>query len=348
VPAASAIVLAKSAPAACTLACVLSGTPGTEQRVFLCRTGSGLRVTQMEKLVPGNGRTFLSDFLGSFARVFHRRTVVPHRNTFSRPEYAGAESPRVVDQSRVNLLIRQSGKHESGSIATTICGRSIGTTGSPASFPFWFYRRAVENTFDNSFWPINCDAGQSGEDAMRNKVVRITEWKITGSRAHGSLAHRMLGLFSNLSAFGRLLTSLTLGAMLKSKETRARHPFPLLWLGISFGAFAALCCFCLVFLHLPPVAKSLLPLGGLWLPLAWSYTFPRIEEGRQVARARDAVTGNKPQRASSYKRQRTASELPPRGPESMQQSREALSSGARMGWSDEPEHAEETVALWVD
>src|SRR5207245_3009353 len=82
----------------------------------------------MEKLVPGNGRTFLSDFLGSFARVFHRRTVVPHRNTFPRPEYAGAESPRVVDQSRVNLLSRQFGKHESGSIATTICGRSIGTT----------------------------------------------------------------------------------------------------------------------------------------------------------------------------------------------------------------------------
>ena len=183
---------------------------------------------------------------------------------------------------------------------------------------------------------------------MQDKVVKITECKITGSLAHGSLAHRMLGLFSNLSAFGRLLIGLTLGAMPKSKETRARHPFLLLWVGISFGAFAALCGFCLIFLHLPPAAKSLLPLGGLWLPLAWSYTFPRIEEGRQVARARDAVTGNKPQRARSDKRQRTASELPRRGPKSMQQSREALSSGARMGWSDEPEHAEETVALWVD
>src|SRR3989442_5252172 len=162
VPAASVIVLAKSAPAACTLACVLSGKAPGLSREYFCTELDPVRVTQMEKLVPGNGRTFLSDFLASFARVFHRRTVVPHRNTFPLPEYAGGESPRVVDQSRVNLLIRQSGKHESGSIATTICGRSIGTTGSPASFPFWFYPRAVENTFDNSFWPINCDAGQSG------------------------------------------------------------------------------------------------------------------------------------------------------------------------------------------
>lgn len=100
----------------------------------------------------------------------------------------------------------------------------------------------------------------------------------------------MLGLFSNLSAFGLLLICLMLGAMLKSKETRARYPYLLLWLGISFGAFVALCCFCLIFLHLPPLVKSLLPLGGLWLPLAWSYTFPRVKEGRQLARARDDVT----------------------------------------------------------
>src|SRR5437879_7072960 len=59
---------------------------------------------------------------------------------------------------------------------------------------------------------------------MQDKVVKITECKITGSLAHGSLAHRMLGLFSNLNAFGRLLIGLTLGAMPKSKETRARHP----------------------------------------------------------------------------------------------------------------------------
>ncbi|SRR5712691_10497587 len=127
----------------------------------------------MEKLMPGNGRTFLSDFLASFARVFHRRTVVPRRNTFLRPEHAGAEAPRVIDQSRVNLLIRHSGKHESGSIATTICGRSIGTTRSPASFPFWFYRRAVGITFDDSFWPINCDAVRSGEDHRIGKLLAL-------------------------------------------------------------------------------------------------------------------------------------------------------------------------------
>jgi len=116
--------------------------------------------------MPGNGRTFLSDFLASFARVFHRRTVVPRRNTFLRPEHAGAEAPRVIDQSRVNLLIRQSGKHESGSIATMICSRSIGTTRSPASFPFWFYRRAV-GILSTILFGLSI--------AMQYEVVKITE-----------------------------------------------------------------------------------------------------------------------------------------------------------------------------
>lgn len=100
----------------------------------------------------------------------------------------------------------------------------------------------------------------------------------------------MLDLFSNLSAVVLLLINLLLGAMLKLRETRAQYTYLLLWLGISFGACAALCCFCLIFLYLPPLVKSLLPLGGLWLPLAWSYTFPRSKQGRQLARARDAVT----------------------------------------------------------
>src|SRR3989442_2491256 len=143
---------------------------------------------------------------------------------------------------------------------------------------------------------------------MQDKVVKITECKITGSLAHGSLAHRMLGLFSNLSAFGRLLIGLTLGAMPNSKETRARHPFLLLWVGISFGAFAALCGFCLIFLHLPPVAKSLLPLGGLWLAPAVAPTpSPHFErEARGASRTPDAASPHRPQGAAHAPSQRQA------------------------------------------
>lgn len=129
----------------------------------------------------------------------------------------------------------------------------------------------------------------------------------------------MLDLFSNLSAVVLLLINLLLGAMLKLRETRAQYIYLLLWLGISFGACAALCCFCLIFLYLPPLVKSLLPLGGLWLPLAWSYTFPGIKEEPQIDRARHAVTENKPQPGNSDNTRGTASELPAEQPEWMQE-----------------------------
>ncbi len=120
--------------------------------------------------MPPSGRTFLSDFLASFARVFHRRTAVPHSNTFPPPGYAGAESPRAVDQSKFNLLLCQSGKHESGSIATTICRRSTGHRSLPCVIPISVFPPRRLNIFGDCFWPINCDAIVSGEG---HKVGRL-------------------------------------------------------------------------------------------------------------------------------------------------------------------------------
>jgi hypothetical protein len=97
-------------------------------------------------------------------------------------------------------------------------------------------------------------------------------------------------LGQNLYFVGVVLTYLLWGAILKLRETHARLIQLVLALGVYFsataGAYALRNLFPSLqqhFLHWVP------PVVGLWLPVAWAYTFAMVSDEARLATARLAV-----------------------------------------------------------
>jgi hypothetical protein len=97
-------------------------------------------------------------------------------------------------------------------------------------------------------------------------------------------------LNQNLYFVGVMLTYLLWGAILKLKETRTRLIQLVLALGVYFSATAGTYALRNLFPGLQPfVLHWVPPLVGLWLPLAWGYTFLKVPEDARLATARLAV-----------------------------------------------------------
>jgi hypothetical protein len=97
-------------------------------------------------------------------------------------------------------------------------------------------------------------------------------------------------LNQNLYFVGVVLTYLLWGAILKLRETRTRLIQLVLALGVYFSATAGTYALRNLFPGLQPfVLRWVPPLVGLWLPLAWGYTFAKVPEDARLAAARLAV-----------------------------------------------------------
>ncbi|MGH9683853.1 MAG: hypothetical protein ACRD4S_09625, partial [Candidatus Acidiferrales bacterium] len=93
-------------------------------------------------------------------------------------------------------------------------------------------------------------------------------------------------LEQNLNFVGVVLTYLLWGAIMKLRETRTRLIQLVLALGVYFSAAAGMYALHNLFPHLErSFLKSVLPLVGLWLPLAWAYTFTKVPEDSRLATA---------------------------------------------------------------
>lgn len=94
-------------------------------------------------------------------------------------------------------------------------------------------------------------------------------------------------LGQNLYFVGVVLTYLLWGAVLKLKETRTRLIQLVLALGIYFSATAGTYALRNLF---PALQSSFLhwvpPFFGVWLPLAWAYTFTKVSEDARLATRR--------------------------------------------------------------
>ncbi len=100
--------------------------------------------------------------------------------------------------------------------------------------------------------------------------------------------HFVVELEQNLSFVGVVLIYLLWGAILKLRETRTRLIQLVLALGISYSATAGT----YALRNLFPDASMLRwipPVIGVWLPLAWAYTFTRVSEESRLVTARLAV-----------------------------------------------------------
>jgi len=97
-------------------------------------------------------------------------------------------------------------------------------------------------------------------------------------------------LGQNLYFIGVILTYLLWGAILKLRETRARLTQLVLALGIYFSATAGAYALRNLF---PGLQASVLrwvpPIVGVWLPIAWAYTFTKVSERARLVPAQLAV-----------------------------------------------------------
>jgi hypothetical protein len=94
-------------------------------------------------------------------------------------------------------------------------------------------------------------------------------------------------LGQNLYFVGVVLTYLLWGAILKLRETRTRLIQLVLALGVYFSANACTYALRNLFPGLQPYfLRWVPPVIGLWLPLAWAYTFVKVSEDERLATAR--------------------------------------------------------------
>jgi hypothetical protein len=104
---------------------------------------------------------------------------------------------------------------------------------------------------------------------------------------HSNLSnHFVVELGQDLHFVGVVLTYLLWGTVLKLRETRTRLVQLILALGVYFSGTAGTYAIGNLFPHLYlPFFRFLLPIFGLWLPLAWAYTFTKVAEDARLATA---------------------------------------------------------------
>ena len=91
----------------------------------------------------------------------------------------------------------------------------------------------------------------------------------------------------NLHFVGVVLTYLLWGAILKLRETRTRLIQLVLALGVYFSATACTYALRNLFPSLQPsVLRWVPPIMGVWLPMAWAFTFAKVSEDARLATAR--------------------------------------------------------------
>ncbi|HVB85615.1 MAG TPA: hypothetical protein VNK23_02990 [Candidatus Dormibacteraeota bacterium] len=98
-------------------------------------------------------------------------------------------------------------------------------------------------------------------------------------------------LEQDLNFVGVILMYVLWGAVIKLRETRARLVQVVLALGVYFSAVAGAYALRNLFPELEySILRWLPPVIGLWLPLAWTYTFVRVPEEARMASEHMLVT----------------------------------------------------------
>jgi hypothetical protein len=111
---------------------------------------------------------------------------------------------------------------------------------------------------------------------------------VHANRSHLTL-HFAIEMGQNLYFIGVVLIYLLWGAIVKLKETRSRLAQFVLALGIYFSATAATYALRTLFPGLDSsvvvILKWIPPVMGLWLPVAWTYTFVTVREESRIVPA---------------------------------------------------------------
>ena len=113
------------------------------------------------------------------------------------------------------------------------------------------------------------------------------------SAGHELTMSFVVELEQDLNFVGVVLMYVLWGAVIKLRETRVRLVQVVLALGVYFSAVAGAYALRNLFPDLEySVLRWLPPVIGLWLPLAWTYTFVRIPEEARLAPGHMLVTSH--------------------------------------------------------
>ena len=148
---------------------------------------------------------------------------------------------------------------------------------------FWVIIRFYQETFAE----MGVSKYIRGAAVMLIFLTAVFSYAVVHQNRTHLTSHFVVEIGQNFYFVGVVLTYLLWGAILKLRETRTRLIQLVLALGIYFSADA--CTYALRNLF-PGLESNVLrwvpPLVGVWLPLAWAYTFAHVQEDSRLEPAR--------------------------------------------------------------
>jgi hypothetical protein len=151
---------------------------------------------------------------------------------------------------------------------------------------FWVIIKLYQQVFDE----MRVSRHIRGAAVLLLTATALFSYAVVHENRNHLTSRFVVELGQNLYFVGVVLTYLLWGAILKLRETRTRLIQLVLALGIYFSATAGTYALRNLF---PGLQLNLLrwvpPVVGLWLPLAWAYTFTKVPEDTRLAPARLVV-----------------------------------------------------------
>jgi len=148
---------------------------------------------------------------------------------------------------------------------------------------FW----TIIQFYQQTFLEMNVSAYIRGAAALLLLATALFSYIVIHENRNHLTTRFVVELGQNLHFVGVVLTYLLWGAILKLRETRTRLIQLVLALGVYFSATACTYALRNLFPSLQPsVLRWVPPIIGLWLPIAWAYTFAKVSEDSRLATAR--------------------------------------------------------------
>src|ERR1700751_5372731 len=150
-------------------------------------------------------------------------------------------------------------------------------------FLFW----TIIQFYQQTFREMNVSGYIRGGAALLLLATALFSYIVVHENRNHLTTRFVVELGQNLHFVGMVLTYLLWGAILKLRETRTRLIQFVLSIGVYFSATACTYALRNLFPGLQPsVLRWVPPIMGVWLPIAWAYTFAKVSEDSRLATAR--------------------------------------------------------------
>jgi hypothetical protein len=170
---------------------------------------------------------------------------------------------------------------------------------SPQYFYYYYYTESlllilliwtIIQFYQQTFDEMNVRGYIRGAAVLLLLATALFSYVVVHENRDHLTSRFVVELGQNLHFVGVVLTYVLWGAILKLRETRTRLIQLVLALGVYFSATACTYALRNLFPGLQPfVLRWVPPIMGMWLPIAWAYTFAKVSEDARLATARLVV-----------------------------------------------------------